>query len=121
MRLIRRVETLEAAERGAVPAGCVVGVAWSSCEERLGRALAAGESLAVDIHLAVEVGPGESHVWVDRAVERASLDPSDAGLVYGADGSIVGEVVPGDGARLLLTIHSLNGFRPRVSGGSSRA
>jgi hypothetical protein len=70
---------------------------WSEQEDRLGRELAEGESLAIDLHVAM---PGGT-VSIVRAVERATLDPEDRGRVV-ASGQEIGRILDVRGQLLLV-------------------
>ncbi len=70
---------------------------WSEQEDRLGRELAEGESLAIDLHVAM---PGGA-VSIERAVERATVDPEDRGRVI-LRGEEVGRVLEVRGQLLLV-------------------
>jgi hypothetical protein len=121
MKLIRRIENLEESiERGGrrlpdPPVGCVWGMVWSGREEKLGRPLEPGETLAVDVYVEGPLIETIRVVWLARTVERASLDPLDAGVVYGVDGSAIGETLHSDGGPL-LSIDAWQRGGPRSSG-----
>jgi hypothetical protein len=124
VKLIRSLDALERraagvpsrssrkGKRGAsrAPAGATVGMVWTADEVPLGRPLASGEFLAVDVYRLPDANPHLLSGW-QRTVERATLNPRDRGNVYDVDGVLVGRVVSRNGS--LVTT--------RLDAGSARA
>lgn len=100
MRLIRRLERVEAAQASRAAAASIgAGIVWTLDNVPLGRELAEGESLAVDLY---EVERTGMYTGV-RSVERIASSAEDLGTVYDADGShVLGRVVESGGN--LLTV-----------------
>jgi hypothetical protein len=113
MRLVKAVEKLEQRKHkgparvsfdwvdvdGRRRSARTLAAVWSEQDDRLGRELAEGEYLAVDLHLAIH-SPRE--VSIVRAVERATTDPEDRGRVLAADGGELGRVLEMRGQLLLV-------------------
>lgn len=96
MKLIAaRLKRLEAAaaEEDAAPA--VAGLVWSTAESVVDvETLEPGDYVACDCYVEAwpdAEAPGDVIRW--RTVERVTRDAEDYGVVYGADGGIVGRVV----------------------------
>jgi len=100
VRLTSAVLRLEGRRRHAVR---TAGVIWSADELLLGRELAAGEFLAVDLcAVPPDPDPSSEHQSdvpvVTQSRERGTVDPLDLGDVYDGDGVLVGrvyDVIPG--------------------------
>ncbi len=99
MILLRRVAKMEkawAAGRSRAP----VAVVWSSAVSRIEGELADGESVATDVHITGTLDG--TLTW--RTAERVTRIAGDRGVVYGVDGSTLGQVRKIDGTYIDLDV-----------------
>lgn len=119
MKLIRAVERAEVGARkrkaSRAAAGRVWGLAWSESEEVLGRELAPGEYLAVDVYQSEEQDVDGVRLVSTR--ERVSCEATDRGLVY-RGGAVIGRVEVSPGGGRVLTI-SAEAPPPEIAGGAA--
>ena len=100
MKLIRAVGRIEAAAAAHANSkakrarrSAAWGICWSQGEEELGRELAAGERMALDVYVVDEF----TGVRIVRTKQRATSIAGDHGTVYGPGGDVVGHVDGDDG------------------------
>lgn len=92
MKLLRKIERLEASAEQRAPDNSPVGLVWSSDEHRVAPGQAeAGEYVACDVWLAGGLEfAGVAHPGL---CERFTRDAEDLGIVYDAEGAAVGRVM----------------------------
>jgi hypothetical protein len=93
MKLIKRVQELEANERVERAQTAGVGLAWTTHEQLAGDDVDADE-IATDIHIVGSIGGTDE--W--RTVERRRRDAEDLGDVFDEAGVRIGRVTIRDGS-----------------------